>query len=179
MTRVPTLLFLLCIFLGLACGDKVACGPDGDHDTSIERMYPLNRVRQSVKSFLGRDLLDILSMPDRVECFRIGFHKSGRGDAGAAVGGYPVLARGKDLNPKQIDILQSVFFNEDTYRFDVVKKCLFLPEYAFRVVRGGTEAVIIISYSCKEVVFQCNGVEKMEDFDNAVNMIKFLTDSVF
>lgn len=128
---------------------------------------------EKVVKFLGNEIIGLLKDPDRVESFRIGLMKDPKAKDNLA--GYPILFRGREMAPKQMEILRSIFLDEDTYLFDVVKKCLFLPEYAFRVTKNGEVLVILICYNCEEVVFVYKDKELLEDFDNATPRIKLLT----
>ena len=93
--------------------------------------------------------------------------------------GYPVKGKGPDLAPKQIERLQLMLLDENTYLFDVVKKCLFLPEYAFRFVRGDRSVIVLVCYSCEELTFVYGGRELLEDFNNATRRMKALTGELF
>lgn len=146
--------------------------PGSDRDTGKF----MGQISDPVKKFLGDEILSILQSPDRVESYKVKFHKN---RAEKNLGGYPIIDKGKVLVPKQIEILQSVFMDEKTYLFDVVKKCLFLPEYGFRVVKDKKEVVVLLCFSCEEVTFVYKDKELLEDFDNATKRLRALTDSLF
>lgn len=131
---------------------------------------------RQVIEFLGNDIIDILKNPDRVESYRVKFTKTGKGNN---LGGYPVTAKGPDLAPKQVERLQAILLDGNTYLFDVVKKCLFLPEYAFRFVRGEKNVIVLICYSCEELTFVFQGRELLEDFNRATSRLKVLTAELF
>jgi hypothetical protein len=133
-------------------------------------------ISPKVTGFLGNDIIDIIKSPEKVESYRVKFQKTGKG---TTMGGYPVTAQGPDLAPKQIERLQAILLDANTYLFDVVKKCLFLPEYAYRFVRGGKNVIVLVCYSCEELTFVFEGRELLEDFNNATPRMRALTGELF
>jgi hypothetical protein len=133
-------------------------------------------ISPKVMEFLGNDIIDILKNPDKVESYRVKFQKTGKG---SNLGGYPVTAKGPELAPKQIERLQAILFDANTYLFDVVKKCLFLPEYAYRFIRGDKQVIVLVCYSCEELTFVFEGRELLEDFNNATPRMRALTGELF
>src|SRR5262245_11340847 len=86
-----------------------------------------------VKDFLGDKAVDVLSAADRVEVYRIqGFRPDARkpDDKTEKIGGYTVLARGKEQGKEFAGRLREVLFNDRTYLFDVAKACIFDPGVA-------------------------------------------------
>ncbi len=126
--------------------------------------------------FLGADVVEILQAPERIESYRVGMRKSRQGDT---IGGYPVLGRGPALSAAQVTQLASLLLDEHSYLFDVVKKCLFLPEYAFRAVRGGKNVVVLICFSCEELLFVYENREILEDFDRITPKVRTLIAELF
>jgi hypothetical protein len=177
MMKVTAIGILLGIVLFLPSCDPCSCDKIGTRKiTPAGGPFP-GVISANVKNFLGRDILNIVENAHRVQSYRVDFHRSAKKDG--TLGGYPVIATGSELAPKQVEILRSVFLDERTYRFDVIKKCLFLPEYAFRMMWGDDECLLLVSYSCKEVTFIHGGSEKLEDFDSAVPVVRLLTHSLF
>jgi len=146
------------------------------NDTGKEDSVMVPEPSAKVMQFLGGVMIDILKNPEKVESYRVGFHKTGKGNN---MGGYPVTGKGRDLAPKQVERLQAMLFDENTYLFDVVKKCLFLPEYAFRFLKGGKSVIVLICYSCEELTFVFEGKELLEDFNNATPRMRILTSELF
>jgi len=162
-------LAVLCAAVALAGSCRQETAPGGG-----EKMDA--KITQKVMDFLGSDIIDIIKSPDKVESYRVEFHKTGKGEN---LGGYPVKGKGPDLAPKQIERLQLMLLDENTYLFDVVKKCLFLPEYAFRFVRGDRSVIVLVCYSCEELTFVYGGRELLEDFNNATRRMKALAGELF
>ncbi|MBN1534034.1 MAG: hypothetical protein JXA20_15295 [Spirochaetes bacterium] len=177
MKKETAIGILLGFVLILPSCDPCSCDKIGTRKiTPAGDPYP-REVSASVRHFLGSDILNILKNAHRVQSYRIDYHKSTKTEG--TLGGYPVIAAGEELVPKQVEILRSVFLDERTYCFDVIKKCLFLPEYAFRLMWGDEECLLLVSYSCKEVTFIHGGRERLEDFDSAVPVVRLLTHSLF
>ncbi|HPQ54149.1 MAG TPA: hypothetical protein PK253_12950 [Spirochaetota bacterium] len=133
-------------------------------------------VSEKVVRFLGNEIIEIIKSPDTVESYTIKIKKA---DTGTRIAGYPVISRGPNLTPQQIDQIQSVLLDQNTYLFDFVKKCLFLPEYALKFRKGTYEVVVLLCFSCEELTFVCNGRELLEDFDNATPKIRGLIQALF
>jgi hypothetical protein len=168
---------LLGIMVFLPSCDPCSCGKIGTRKITPAGAPFTGQVSARVKNFLGSDILHIVENAHRVQSYRIDYRRSSKKEG--TLGGYPVIATGSELVPKQVEILRSVFLDERTYRFDVIKKCLFLPEYAFRLMWGDEECLLLVSYTCKEVTFMHGGREKLEDFDSAVPVVRLLTHGLF
>lgn len=136
----------------------------------------VNGVSEKVAQFLGSEILDIIKNPEAVESYKIKIKKSARG---TGIAGYPIIKRGPGLTTQQIDQIRSVLLDKNTYLFDVVKKCLFLPEYALKFRKGASEVVVLLCFSCEELTFVYNGRELLEDFDNATPKIRGLIQTLF
>lgn len=67
---------------------------------------------------------------------------------------------GEFKHPKEFIILDaktnkeliSILSDETNYIFDMTKKCIFIPEYAFQA-QGDTDLLILFSPSCKQIKF--------------------------
>ncbi|MCK6471502.1 MAG: hypothetical protein L6R28_07130 [Planctomycetes bacterium] len=132
---------------------------------------------QQVADFLGKDAIEILKAPEKVECFRID-GKSLRTpenpakDDGAPqrIRGYTITAQGKDQDAAFGGKIAAVLFDEKTYNFEETKKCLPLPGVAFRVWKGGDSVDVLLCFECSMVVVATGGKDvqtKVEDFDHA------------
>ena len=133
-------------------------------------------VSAKMVRFLGSDIIEILKAPESIESYRVELHKTNRA---GSLGGYPVHQRGPALNARQITQISSLLLDEQSYLFDVVKKCLFLPEYAFKAVRGGKSVVILICFSCEELLFVYENREILEDFDRVTPKMRSLIEELF
>jgi len=168
MKKIITLA-MLCAIAAVYLSCRQGTAPDEGKKMGTE-------ISPKVTGFLGNDIIDVLRSPDRVESYKVKFQKTGKGNN---MGGYPVTAKGSDLAPKQIERLQAILFDANTYLFDVVKKCLFLPEYAYRFVRGDKNVIVLVCYSCEELTFVFEGRELLEDFNNATPRMRALTAELF
>jgi hypothetical protein len=109
-----------------------------------------------VKNFLGDKAVDVLSAADRVEVYRIqGFRPDPQkkpDDKAEKIGGYMVLAKGKEQGKEFAGRLREVLFNDKTYLFDVAKLCIFDPGVAFRMRKGEVTVEVLLCFSCDEVL---------------------------
>ena len=135
-----------------------------------------NAVSGKVAGFLGEDILGILNTPDRIESYSIQIHKS---DGESTIAGYPIITRGRNLSEKQVEELRDLLLAEETYDFEAVKKCLFLPEYALQAIKGDLRVKILVCFSCEELAFVYGGKELLEDFDGATPRLKIIIDELF
>ncbi len=145
--------------------------PDAMKDTKGRSASP-----KTVAEFLGSDVIEIISGPDSIESFRVNLQRTNQGES---LAGFPILERGKALSRAQIERLKTVLLDERTYRFGVVKKCLFLPEYGFKIRKGNSEVILLLCFSCEELKIVIGGVERLEDFDNATPQLRRLVDELF
>ncbi len=145
--------------------------PDVMKDTKGRSASP-----KTVAEFLGSDVIEIISGPDSIESFRTNLQRTNRGET---LAGFPIIERGRALSREQIERLKTVLLDEKTYRFGVVKKCLFLPEYGFKIRKGTSEVILLLCFSCEELKIVIGGVERLEDFDNATPQLRRLVDELF
>ena len=162
---VVSTIFVLSLF---ACRSQM--NDQGKEDTMV------NGVSEKVMQFLGNEIVDIIKNPEVVESYKIKIKKE---NSGTRIAGYPVVAQGPALTAQQIDQIRSVLLDRNTYMFDYVKKCLFLPEYALKFRKGAGEVVVLLCFSCEELTFVYKGKELLEDFDNATPKIRGLIQALF
>jgi hypothetical protein len=104
------------------------------------------------KSRLDRHTTAIFSGATKVEVFRVdGLDKSPNGKpinpGDPTVGGYPILARGKNQSSEFATKLADVLADDKTYT-DVYNKC-FYPGVAFRVWKGEESVDVLICFRCE------------------------------
>jgi len=128
------------LFPELAPGSKTVT-PQADRDQEISTR---------ITELLTDAVVNIVAAPDRVTTYQI-FPKQQATDSN--LHGYPVLKQAPALAPEDVAEFQSVVLSDTSYRFDSVKKCLFLPEYAMVVVRGETEVTLLCDVNCGQVTF--------------------------
>jgi len=121
----------------------------------------------SVKNFLGLKMSTILSEPDRVESFLVKPELADKPTAeNQVLNGFPIKKIGSQLNDEQIKTFQKFIFDEKSYNFEVVKKCLFRPDLGLRFSKGEETVIVLLSFSCELWQFSHRDIQKIEDFDS-------------
>jgi hypothetical protein len=105
-----------------------------------------------VKTFLGDRAVDVLSATDKVEVYRVQGFRNKPDDKAEMIGGYAVLAKGKEQGKEFAGRLREVLFNDKTYLFDVAKLCKFDPGVAYRLRKGNVTVEVLLCFSCDEVL---------------------------
>jgi hypothetical protein len=129
-----------------------------------------------VKEWLGDDLLALIADPERIKSYRIVPKKEASQDS---VVGYPIVQLGLDLTPKQRVQFQWLLLDQQSYRTESLKKCLFLPEYAFTFHKGDAASTVLLATSCAQIQFLAGGKTLLRDCDPALPKLQQLLESVF
>jgi len=120
-------------------------------------------ISPQVKDFFGEKALAIIGNSDRVESFRV--NSTQDESSPKAIAGFPIIRQGTDLSGEQLTQIQSLIFDEKSYRFGVEKMCKFRPEMALRFVKNGESVDVLFSFVCDLWLFAYKGQEKIEDSD--------------
>jgi len=133
-----------------------------------------------VKEFLGSEIIEILSNPERVQTFVVGPELAeSTVPEKNQLGGFPILKEGPKLTPEQIKPFQTLVLDKGSYFFERDKRCLFRPDTGLYFIKGEKDVEVLISFYCAKWLFFYQGDEKMEDFDPAYKPLKKLRDSWF
>ena len=136
-----------------------------------------------VGEFLGERMVHVLSAPDAIETFAVQASLSPPPvpavDGPDTVAGYRWTARGAPLAAAQVEEFRALALDEKSYVFDAVKKCMLVPEYAFRVRRGEDSVVVLLSFSCAMWKFVHAGEGRQEDFDPVAKRLEAVVGTVF
>lgn len=129
-----------------------------------------------VKEWLGDDLLALITAPETITSYRIVPKKDASQDH---VAGYQVAQRGPDLTPEQRVRLQWLLLDQQSYRRESLKKCLFLPEYAFMFHKEEMALTVLLATSCAQIQFLAGEKTLLRDCDPALPKFQKLLENVF
>jgi len=134
-----------------------------------EDSKPVSPTSRLVLDFLGPQIIDILSKPDRVESFQLLAETTDETlPAKNQLAGYPILKVGPLLTASQIQTVQTLVFSEASYLFDISNRCPFRPDTGLRFIKADQEVDLLWSFACElwKVVYQ--GHAKTEDFNATI-----------
>src|ERR1700733_10879504 len=97
-----------------------------------EHNYPTLQLRER----LGSEFYTLLTAPDRVEGFSLTSDEK------------PMV-----LTSAQIQQLQLLLLNDQHYLFDIKKKIVFIPSYAFKFTKNSKELILHVSLPSRQVQF--------------------------
>ncbi len=126
--------------------------------------------------WLVDDLLALVSTPERIASHRIAPKKDASGDH---IAGYPLVRHGPDLTPEQRRRFQGLLLDQQSYRQESLKKCLFLPEYAFTFHKGDAALTLLFAASCAQIQFITDEKKVLRDCDPALPEFQQVLESVF
>ncbi len=147
-------------------------------DTILEDMQELlvPTFASDVKDWLGNDLFTLVSAPETITSYRIMPKKDASSDQ---IAGYPIVQRGPDLTQEQRIQLQWLLLDQQSYRTESVKKCLFLPEYAFTLHKGDAALTVLLADSCPQIKFLAGDKTLLRDCDPALPKFQQLLEHLF
>ncbi|MCK6471503.1 MAG: hypothetical protein L6R28_07135 [Planctomycetes bacterium] len=144
---------------------------------------------KKVADFLGKDAVEVLKAPEKVECFRIDGknhltpeQQAKVEEATKRIRGYAITAQGKDQDAAFGGKIAAVLFDEKTYNFEEAKGCDPVPGVAFRVWKGKASVDVILCFECSILIVATGDKEahsKSENFDNARAALVALAKSAF
>ena len=65
--------------------------------------------------------------------------------------GYRVISEPKQLTHDEVITLRGYLLKDSGYQFERRKKCVFVPEYAYRFQGKNKEMVVLVSFSCPQI----------------------------
>lgn len=144
---------------------------------------------KKVADFLGKDAVEILKAPEKVECFRIDGkswispeQQARIEEETKRIRGYAITAQGKDQDAAFGAKIAAVLFDEKTYNFESAKACEPVPGVAFRVWKGKASVDVVLCFECSELDVVTGDKEirhAREDFDNARAALVALAKAAF
>jgi len=100
-------------------------------------------IDDAVVQFLGRQCIEVLLAADAVETYQIDWRK--RSDQKAKyIHGYPVIAKGRNLEAMEIQIVRALVAQGTSYDFIVSKRTRMRPAYMLRFIKNSAVADIIL-----------------------------------
>jgi hypothetical protein len=133
-------------------------------------------IAPDLQDWLGNDLLTLVSGSENITSYQI-FPK--KNDAPQNIAGYPIVQRGPDLTPAQRVRFQWLLLDESSYRPGSLKKCLFLPEYAFVLQHGENSLTVLVSTLCAQIQLLSGAKTSLRDCDPALPKIQELIETLF
>ncbi len=100
-------------------------------------------IDDAVVQFLGHPRIEVLFAADTVETFQIDWRR--RSDLKAKhLHGYPVIAKGRDLEATEIQIIRALAAQGASYDFLVSKRTRLRPTYLLRFINNSDVVDIIL-----------------------------------
>lgn len=153
-------------------------GQKGNQETMLNGLKDiiLPPIAPEVKEWLGSDLLPLVSAPETITSYRITPKKD---TSRQNVAGYPIEQNGAELTPEQRVRLQWLLLDQQSYRTGALKKCLFLPEYAFTLHKGESDLNVLVSMSCAQIQFLTGEKKLLRDCDPALPKLQEFIENIF
>ena len=120
---------------------------------------------QKTQTFLGEEFISILSHPDQVKAYRLD-------DAHE-------FEWGPYLETEQINRLQKLIFNDQSYNFETRKRCMFQPSIGYEFVKTDKKAYVILCFTCNEIMFAIGNNTKVEDIDAVIDQHMAMKKEIF
>lgn len=92
--------------------------------------------------------------------------------------GYIAISEEKTLTPKEVTVLRGYLLNDSSYQFERRKKCLFVPEYAFKFQGKNKETTVLVSFSCPQIKVLLNKHSVVIDHDPISAEMEAFTQSI-
>lgn len=142
------LLFALLAVPAFAAGKKKKKGPPPPPP-------PLTAPTAKVSEALGDTVLGSVTGAAKVQVFRVSDSGGLRPDPAKAIASDFVRGTaGKELDPKQLETLRSLLYDDKSFRFEQdVSKCRFAPHLSFQMQSGIGTLEALVSFSCNQVLF--------------------------
>ena len=132
------------------------------------------QVAPRVIEFLTCDVIKILSLPDRVESYRVKSKPDISVELGNRLGRFPIVREGLNLKYPKLEKLQKLLFAKNSYVFQSEKRCRFRPGIGLHFIKGNEAVEILFDVPCRLWLFVYKQEEKLEDFDRIVDQLTFL-----
>lgn len=110
---------------------------------------------EKVTEALGDNVLGSLTGASKVQVFRVSDSGGLRPEPSKAILSEFVRGNaGKELDPKLLEGLRAVLYDDKSYRLDQdVAKCNFVPHLSFQMQSGIGTLEALVSFSCNQVFF--------------------------
>ncbi len=116
----------------------------------------------AVVKFLGRQRIAVLFAADTVETYQIDWRK--RVDQKSKhIHGYPIIAKGRDLEAPEVQIIRALAAQGSSYDFIVSKRTRLRPAYVLRFIKNSAVVDIILDLQSGQWGFFFKGVPVQED----------------
>jgi hypothetical protein len=139
---------------------------------SMALIFACSSSKPSIQRFqqkVGNTTLETLSSPTKVLTFKIVPKLPSPSPAS-----YEPASKPTELTAREIEDLKKIILADSSYHFDITKRCLFIPDKAFKFIKD-IEVTILISSTCQQMKFVAQGKEILIDIDPAQkSLIKFL-----
>jgi hypothetical protein len=122
----------------------------------------MTAIDPQVKAFLGPARLAVIACADKVETYRIDWEKKDT-PIKKALAGYPIIARGNNLDPETIDMVKKIILAAASYEFQWSKRTLIRPSYALRFLSTTDVVDIVIDLESQQWAFYLKGDYVEED----------------
>jgi hypothetical protein len=156
--------------------DESKAQPETILDDLEERLLP--PVTPDIKAWLGDTVLALLTTAETISSYQI-VPKKDLSQEQEHLLGYPIVQRGQDLTPGQRIRFQGLLVDQQSYRPESIKKCLFLPEYAFILHKGDAELTVLLSPSCAQIQVLAGENTWLRDCDPALPKFQKLVEDLF
>ncbi len=92
--------------------------------------------------------------------------------------GYNVVSETKQLTREEVIKLRAFLLKDSGYQLERRKKCLFVPEYAYKFEGKSKEMVVLVSFSCPQVKVLMNQHAVIIDNDPIASEMEVFTKSI-
>ncbi|MBX7057685.1 MAG: hypothetical protein K1X75_06430 [Leptospirales bacterium] len=143
--------------LSLVCCACIASAPRGEALPIMQ-----GELDPRIHKLMGSQS-ELYMAPDSIQAYLVSSEPARRGDR---LETFPVLQRGPLLTAEQAGRLQRMMINPQSYNFNSVKKCPFLPRLGLVFYKGDERAHILVCFSCNEWSFGSGDRGAIEDMDS-------------
>lgn len=109
---------------------------------------------------LGAGVFDTLKAPEAVEYYKVVAAVPAQGAQT-----YQPAGKVQALSDEDVSKLRTLVLNDNSYQFGILKKCVFVPETAFRFKKGDKDVLLLVSMNCKQVTFDLGSQRIRLDID--------------
>jgi len=119
-------------------------------------------IDDTVVQFLGRQRIEVLFAANTVETFQIDWRKHSNIKA-KRIHGYPVIAKGRNLEAMEIQIVRALAAQGTSYDFLVSKRTRLRPAYILRFIHKSAVVDIILDLESSQWAFLFKDTPVQED----------------
>jgi len=85
---------------------------------------------------------------------------------------YGIAGIASSFDAEHAEALQSYLLDSENFRFAPIKKCVFIPEYAFIFSKNDHEIIVFAGLSCKQIEFHYAKTNKRGDCDKSIETLE-------